>query len=328
MRRFLAGLVILAVVSAGLGAAWWLDHPLDLAAPPLDLSIEPGTTARGVADIVAQSGVHVQPALMYAWFRLSGQDRQIKAGSYEVEPGATPRSLLRKLVRGEESLRSVTLVEGWNFRQVRSALAGAPLLASDTAGLPDEAIMDQLGRHGLAAEGRFFPDTYSYAKGSSDLKLLARSLRAMDRQLQAAWESRAEGSPLKSAEQALILGSIVEKETGRPSDRPAIAGVFVNRLRLGMPLQTDPTVIYGMGSAFDGNLRKRDLQTDTPWNTYTRTGLPPTPIAMPGKQALLAAVTPVRTQALYFVARGDGTSEFSNNLEAHNRAVDKFQRKR
>jgi UPF0755 protein len=314
---------------AAVGVAyWWINTPVVLDTPSVDLSIEPGTNARAVARLVAESGVHVQPELLYAWFRWSGQDRQIKAGSYEIEAGTTPRSLLRKLVRGEESLRSVTLVEGWTFRQVRDALATAPQLAADTAGLPEAAIMEQLGRTGQAAEGRFFPDTYSYAKGSSDLKVLARALRAMDRQLAAAWEQRAPDSPLKTPDQALVLGSIVEKETGRPSDRPMIAGVFSNRLRLGMMLQTDPTVIYGMGEKFDGNLRKKDLQTDTPWNTYTRAGLPPTPIAMPGKQALMAAVAPARTDALYFVARGDGTSAFSASLDAHNRAVDKFQRRR
>jgi len=318
-------LVLLAAVG---GAFWWVDTPVVLDAPSVDLSIEPGTNARAVARLVAQSGVQVQPDLLYAWFRWSGQDRQIKAGSYEIEAGTTPRSLLRKLVRGEESLRSVTLVEGWTFRQVREALATAPQLAATTAALTEAALMEQLGRPGQAAEGRFFPDTYSYAKGSSDLKVLARALRAMDRQLAAAWEQRAPDSPLKTPDQALVLGSIVEKETGRPSDRPMIAGVFSNRLHLGMMLQTDPTVIYGMGEKFEGNLRKKDLQTDTPWNTYTRAGLPPTPIAMPGKQALMAAVAPARTDALYFVARGDGTSEFSASLDAHNRAVDKFQRKR
>ncbi len=318
-------LLVLALVGA---AAWWVDHPLSLDKPSVDLGIEPGSSARGVAQVVAQSGVDVTPQLLYAWFRASGQGRQIKAGSYEVEAGTTPRSLLRKLVRGEESLRSLTLVEGWNFLQVRGALAGAPQLAQESAGLSEAALMVALGRPGLAAEGRFFPDTYSYAKGSSDLKVLARALRAMDKHLIAAWENRAADSPLKNPEQALVLGSIVEKETGRPSDRPMIAGVFVNRLRLGMLLQTDPTVIYGMGDRFDGNLRKKDLLTDTPWNTYTRSGLPPTPIAMPGKQALVAAVAPSRTDALYFVARGDGTSEFSRNLDEHNRAVDKYQRKR
>ena len=327
MRRALVVVVLLLAGLAG-AAFWWLDQPLRLNAPAVDLSIEPGTSARGVASEVARSGVQVTPELLYAWFRLSGQDRQIKAGSYEIEAGATPRSLLRKLVRGEESLRTLTLVEGWNFRQVRQALAGAPQLVPDTAALTDAAIMDKLGRAGIAAEGRFFPDTYSYAKGTSDLKVLARALRAMDRHLAAAWDQRAPDTPLKNPEQALVLGSIVEKETGRAADRPMIAGVFANRLRQGMLLQTDPTVIYGLGAAFDGNLRKKDLQTDTPWNTYTRAGLPPTPIAMPGRDALLAAVAPARTDALYFVARGDGTSEFSATLDAHNRAVDKFQRKR
>jgi cell division protein YceG involved in septum cleavage len=209
-------LLVLALVGA---AAWWVDHPLSLDKPSVDLGIEPGTSARGVAQVVAQSGVDVTPQLLYAWFRASGQGRQIKAGSYEVEAGTTPRSLLRKLVRGEESLRSLTLVEGWNFRQVRGALAGAPQLAQESAGLSEAALMVALGRPGLAAEGRFFPDTYSYAKGSSDLKVLARALRAMDKHLIAAWENRAADSPLKNPEQALVLGSIVEKET--PAIRPA-----------------------------------------------------------------------------------------------------------
>ena len=330
MRRALAALLLALAGLVGLVGAcyWWLDQPLSLSAPAVDLSIEPGTSARGVADAVAQSGVQVRADWLYAWFRLSGQDRQIKAGSYEIETGTTPRSLLRKLVRGEESLRTVTLVEGWTFRQVRQALAQAPQLAADTAALSDEAIMERLGRAGLPAEGRFFPDTYSYAKGSSDLKVLARALRSMDRHLADVWDKRAPDTPRKNPDQALVLGSIVEKETGRASDRPQIAGVFANRLRIGMLLQTDPTVIYGMGDLFDGNLRKKDLQTDTPWNTYTRAGLPPTPIAMPGRDALLAAVAPARTDALYFVARGDGSSEFSSSLDAHNRAVDKYQRKR
>ena len=186
--------------------------------------------------------------------------------------------------------------------------------------------MKALGRPGQHPEGRFFPDTYTYARGSSDLAVLRRALRAMDRRLDAAWQQRAPGTPLKSADEALVLASIVEKETGRPADRAQIAGVFSNRLRQGMLLQTDPTVIYGLGEAFDGNLRKRDLQTDSPYNTYLRAGLPPTPIAMPGKAALLAAVQPAATDALYFVARGDGSSEFSATLDAHNRAVNRYQR--
>ena len=264
--------------------------------------------------------------MLYAWFRVSGQDRLIKAGNYEIPVGTTPRELLQKLVRGEEALRAVTLVEGWTFRQVRQALAREEQLKPETAGLPEAEIMQRLGRPGVAAEGRFFPDTYTYAKGSSDLAVLRRALHAMDKKLEAAWAQRAADTPLKSADEALTLASIVEKETGRASDRAQIAGVFTNRLRIGMLLQTDPTVIYGMGEKFDGNLRRRDLQTDTPWNTYTRAGLPPTPIAMPGKAALLAAVQPERTQALYFVSRGDGTSHFSPTLDEHNRAVNRYQR--
>lgn len=325
VRRLLA-LVAVVLIALGGAAFWWLHQPLVAAGEPLELAIEPGTTPRGIARDVVAAGAQTDARLLYAWFRLSGQDRAMKAGNYEIPAGTTARSLLQKLVRGEETLRAVTLVEGWNWRQVRQALAKEEQLRHDTAQLSDDAVMAQLGRAGVAPEGRFFPDTYAYAKGSSDLALLRRALHAMDRRLEAAWSQRAPDTPLKSADEALILASIVEKETGRASDRGQIAGVFANRLRAGMLLQTDPSVIYGLGEKFDGNLRKRDLQADTPWNTYTRVGLPPTPIAMPGKAALLAAVQPEPTRALYFVAKGDGTSHFSASLEEHNRAVNRYQR--
>lgn len=325
MRRLLA-LIVLVGIALGGAAYWWLHQPLDLGPEPLELAIEPGTTPRGVARDVVAAGVKTDPRLLYAWFRVSGQDRAIKAGNYEIPPGTTPVSLLQKLARGEETLRALTLVEGWNWRQVRLTLAKEEQIKHDAAALTDEALMAQLGRPGVAPEGRFFPDTYTYAKGSSDIALLRRAMHAMDRHLEAAWAQRAADTPLKSADEALTLASIVEKETGKASDRGQIAGVFVNRLRVGMLLQTDPTVIYGLGEKFDGNLRKRDLQTDTPWNTYTRAGLPPTPIAMPGKASLLAAVQPQATRALYFVAKGDGTSHFSASLEEHNRAVNRYQR--
>ncbi len=324
---------MLVVVAAGAGAAWWLQAPLqvrDGAAPagqPLVLEIEPGTTPRGVARAAVQAGLEVRADLLYWWFRLSGKDREIRAGNYEIPPGTSPHALLQKLVRGEEALRAVTLVEGWTFRQVRQALARAEQLRPDTAGQSDADIMAALGRPNVPPEGRFFPDTYTYARGSSDLAVLRRALHAMDRRLEAAWALRAPDTPLKSPDEALTLASIVEKETGRTEDRAQIAGVFTNRLRTGMLLQTDPTVIYGMGEAFDGNLRRRDLTTDTPFNTYTRAGLPPTPIAMPGKASLLAAVQPADTRALYFVARGDGSSHFSESLQEHNRAVNRYQRK-
>ncbi|MDL5036784.1 endolytic transglycosylase MltG [Comamonas resistens] len=323
--RALIILLLLAAAAAG-GAWWWLHQPLQLSQPNLELEIEPGTTPRGVAQNVVKAGVQTDARLLYAWFRLSGKDRAIKAGNYELSTGLTPYELLQKLARGEESLRALTLVEGWNWRQVRAALAREEFLKQDSAGMSDEAIMAQLERAGVHPEGRFFPDTYTYAKGSSDIALLRRALHAMDRRLADAWAMRAANTPLKSADEALILASIVEKETGKAADRAQIAGVFSNRLRVGMLLQTDPSVIYGLGAKFDGNLRKRDLQTDTPWNTYTRAGLPPTPIAMPGKAALMAAVQPEQTKALYFVARGDGSSHFSATLDEHNRAVNRYQR--
>jgi UPF0755 protein len=326
VRILLAFVLAVAVVLGGLGYNW-LNTPLLLSAASVDLSVEPGSSPREVAQQVQLAGVDANPALLYWWFRLSSQARQIKAGSYELEGGVTPRSLLSKLVRGEEALRSVTLVEGWNLHQLREALKKADQLRPVTADLTAEELMQQLGKPGQAAEGRFFPDTYTYAKGSTDLALLQRAARAMDKKLEAAWAQRTAQSPLQSPEQALILASIVEKETGRASDRPMISAVFSNRLRMGMRLQTDPTVIYGLGPLFDGNLRKADLLADTAYNTYTRSGLPPTPIAMPGRGALLAAVQPAASNALYFVARGDGSSQFSASLDEHNRAVNKYQRK-
>jgi UPF0755 protein len=299
---------------------------LDTRQATLDLSIEPGTSPKAIAQAVVEAGTDTSPDLLFAWFRLSGQSRQMRAGSYEITPGTTPKSLLSMMVRGEESLRSVTLVEGWNWRQVRQALAKAENLKPDSRPWDDETLMQQLGRAGLSPEGRFYPDTYSYAKGASDVTVLQRAMKAMDKHLKLAWDARQAGVPLKSPEDVLILASIIEKETGKGSDRPLISGVFHNRLRIGMRLQTDPTVIYGLGEAFDGNLRRVHLTTDTPWNTYTRGGLPPTPIAMPGKAALMAAVQPASTPALYFVAKGDGSSHFSATLDEHNRAVNRYQR--
>jgi UPF0755 protein len=329
MRRFLVTVFLFAGLlglGAGGWAVWWVYQPMRMTAPVLDLSIEPGTRPRGVAQAVANAGVAVSPDLLYWWFRVSGQGRQIKAGSYELEAGLTPHRLLSKLTRGEEALRAVTLVEGWNFRQFRAALSKEDQLKPQTKGLTDDAIMALVGRPGVHPEGRFYPDTYTYAKGTSDVAVLKRAIRAMDKHLDAAWQQRSPTTVAKTADDALILASIVEKETGKAADRALVAAVFNNRLRVGMPLQTDPTVIYGLGAGYDGTLHKRDLLTDTPWNTYTRPGLPPTPISMPGKASLLAAVHPADSKALYFVARGDGSSHFSATLDEHNRAVNKFQR--
>ncbi len=324
-RVLVGGAVLVAAALAG-ATAWWLNQPLELAADTVEVSIELGTAPREIAQAWVQAGVRASPLLLYESFRWSGQARRIRAGSYEIGRGVTPAELLNKMVRGDETLAVVRLVDGWTFRQFRAELAKAEALKPTTAGATDADIMTLLGAPGEPAEGRFHPDTYAYSKGSTDLAVLRRAHRAMRQRLAAAWQERAPDSPLRSADEALVLASIVEKETGTPADRGRVAGVFVNRLRIGMPLQTDPTVIYGLGPGFDGNLRKRDLQSDTPFNTYLRTGLPPTPIAMPGKAALLAAVHPEPTRALYFVARGDGSSEFSDTLAAHNRAVNQYQR--
>jgi UPF0755 protein len=329
--KAMAGLLALALLLAA-GAAWWgwrwVDSPLPLAADQaVELSIEPGQNPREVAEAWVQAGVQASPRWLYEWFRISGDARRIRAGSYEVEPGVTPRTLLAKMVEGRETLLTVRLIEGWTLRELRAALAAAEHLRPASAGLDEAALMAAVGAPaGQRAEGRFFPDTYAYSRGVSDVTVLKRAHQAMQRHLDAAWAARQPQLPLKSADELLILASIVEKETGRASDRGRIAGVFSNRLRIGMLLQTDPTVIYGLGERFDGNLRRRDLEADTPFNTYTRRGLPPTPIAMPGLASLRAAAQPEATEALYFVARGDGTSAFSATLAEHNRAVDRYQR--
>jgi UPF0755 protein len=329
--RALAWLLVAALLtSLAVGAAfwWWLSQPLPLARPTVELSIETGATPRDVAQAWVDAGVQTRPELLYAWFRSSGQARRIRAGSYAIQTGATPRSLLEALVQGRETFETVRLVEGWTLAQARQALTRAPQLQALTAAWDEQRLMQELGAPGVAAEGRFFPDTYVYARGVSDLTVLRRAYRAMQGHLEQVWSERPPDSPLKSADELLVLASIIEKETGVAAERPQIAAVFTNRLRLGMPLQTDPTVIYGLGTRFDGNLRKRDLLSDTPYNTYTRNGLPPTAIALPGMGSLRAAAHPETSKALYFVARGDGSSVFSDTLAEHNRAVNRFQRGR
>jgi UPF0755 protein len=325
LLRLLIALVALVAAACG-AAAWWLQQPLSLARPEVEVSIEPGTPVRDIVRLWHDAGVQTQPELLYQWFRWSGAARRIRAGSYLISRGATPRSLLEKMVRGEEEMQAVHIIDGWTVRQMRAALAAAPDLKHATAAMTDEQLMAALGAPGEAAEGRFFPDTYVYSKGVDDLLVLRRAHAAMARQLAAAWAQRASDSPLRDPDAALILASVVEKETGQVTDIGKVAGVFSNRLRIGMPLQSDPTVIYGLGPAFDGNLRKADLQRDTPFNSYTRAGLPPTPIALPGREALRAATRPEPTKALYFVARGDGTSAFSETLDAHNQAVNQYQK--
>jgi UPF0755 protein len=319
--------VVVAAAGVAAAAAWWLNRPLPLASDSVELSIEGGTAPRDIAQGWVDAGVQVPAVLLYEWFRWSGEARKIRAGSYEIARGTTPRGLLRKMVRGDETLATVRLIEGWTFRQFRAELGKTETLKPTTADMTDAQIMAALGAPGVAAEGRFLPDTYAFSKGSSDLAVLRRAYHAMQKSLAEAWQARDPDTPLRNADEALVLASIIEKETGVAAERGLVAGVFTNRLRLGMPLQTDPSVIYGLGADFDGNLRKRDLLADTPYNTYVRRGLPPTPISMPGNAALLAAVRPDQTRALYFVSRGDGSSEFSDTLADHNRAVNEYQRK-
>lgn len=330
--RFLKQLLVFTLLSATLAAGWgvwWLNTPLTLpdatrAEAPLDVTITPGSSARAVARQLVEAGVDTPSSVLYAWFRLSGHAREIKAGAYELALGTTPRSLLDKLVRGEQALRSVVFLEGWNIREVLAAVRASPDLTQDLEGLSMAQVMALVGQPGRHPEGRFYPDTYRVVKHASASSVLQLAAQTMEQRLSEAWAQRSATTPLKNPEEALILASIIEKETAQDSDRAMIGGVFSNRLRIGMRLQTDPTVIYGLGESFDGNLRRRDLERDSAYNTYIRAGLPPTPIAMPAMASLLAAVRPAETRALYFVARGDGFSQFSATLDEHNAAVRRF----
>jgi UPF0755 protein len=325
-RILLLALSSTLLATAGMG--WYAFSPLRLRSDPADFSIKPGSSLKSAARQIDESGVEISAWRFNLLGRLMGKASTIKAGSYEVGSGITPLALLDKLTTGDVTQRELVFIEGWTFRQVRATLDTDPGTRHDSATLSDAEIMARLGAAGRNPEGLFFPDTYLFGKGTSDLDILRRAYTAMDRQLQEAWQQRAPDLPYRSPYEALIMASVIEKETGQATDRALIGGVFVNRLRIGMMLQTDPSVIYGLGGKFDGNLHKKDLLTDTPHNTYTRAGLPPTPIAMPGRASLQAALNPVKTPALYFVARGDGSSEFSRTLAEHERAVAKYQRGR
>ncbi|THF56517.1 endolytic transglycosylase MltG [Pseudothauera rhizosphaerae] len=327
--RFLFRLVLIIAVLAGLAAAaaWWVGtRPLALSAPVIDFTVQRGHNMRQAANTIAAAGVAVEPRVLYWVARLSGKARLLKAGSYEVHEGLTLWQLVLKLSSGDVSQADLTLVEGWNFHQVRAAIESHPYLTQDAAGLTDAELLQRVGAAEAHPEGLFFPDTYVFDKHSGALALYRRAYQSMQERLRRAWDERQPGLPLASPYEALILASIVEKETGRPEDRGLVASVFINRLRIGMRLQTDPAVIYGYGPQFEGRLRRHHLDTDHPWNTYTRAGLPPTPIAMPGMESLRATLQPTASQYFYFVSRGDGSSEFSRNLADHNRAVNRFQR--
>jgi len=325
IARFVAVALLLAAIVAG-GFAWSVfTRPLQLPLSPYEFEVRSGMSLSAVAHELEAAGAIRRAWPMVVLARLKGVDRSIKTGNYEIESGITLPQLLAHLTQGDATQASLVIVEGATFADVRRALRVAQV-KNTVLDLPDADLMARLGAPAQAAEGRFFPDTYFFAAGSSDVAVLKRAHDTMTTRLAAAWEKRAPDLPFATADEALILASIVEKETGRPADRPLIASVFINRLKHGMRLQTDPTVIYGMGAAFDGNLRRRDLDTDTPWNTYTRDGLPPTPISLPSQASLDAVLHPPPSDYLYFVARGDGSSQFSANLADHNRAVAKFQK--
>lgn len=333
MKQILKNVALYLILPLALGAglvlgwiAYYATSTLTTMPTPLQFSLKTGSSLKGVAQQMAAAGVLAAPERFVLLARLLGEAANIKAGNYEIDGPVTPLELLRKITEGDYTQHTVTLIEGWTFRQVRRALDEHPALRHDTAGLDTAEILSRLGVDSASPEGWFFPDTYHFSGDGSDFDILRRAHQLMRAHLAAYWEKRTPGLPLVSPYEALILASIIEKETGAFSDRTMVAAVFVNRLRIGMRLQADPTVIYGMGDAFDGNLRKRDLGTDTPHNTYTRAGLPPTPIAMPGLASLAAALNPAPSDVMYFVARGDGTSHFSRTLGEHERAVTKYQR--
>jgi len=326
MLRRVVWLIAGVLVVAAAAYAWAAWHPLPLPQPSYAFDVTPGATLRSVAHELRGAGVIPAEWVLVALARARGTDRAIKAGNYEIASGITLTRLLAKLTQGDMTQRALTIVEGWTFRDLRDALKGDTDVRNTIGDLPDAELMKRIGAAESQPEGLFFPDTYFFARGATDASLLARAHKTMQRRLTAAWQQRAPDLPFTSPYEALTLASIVEKETGRAADRPLVAGVFVNRLRQGMRLQTDPAVIYGLGARHDGSLRKRDLEADQAFNTYTREGLPPTPIALPSQASLDAVLHPPATPYLYFVSRGDGSTEFSASLADHNRAVAKYQR--
>ena len=329
IRKFLIFALVVTVVAAGgvAGALYYYARSaLPIQGAPVQFSLPVGSSLKSAARQMAEAGLLHHPEAFVLLGRIFDRAGAIKAGSYEFQAGLTPWELLQKITRGDVTLMAVTFTEGSTFRQWRKILDQHPKLKHQTTGWTDARLLEALAIEAKSPEGWFFPDTYHVSEGVSDLVILRRAHQLMRRNLAARWDARAPDLPLATPYDALILASIVEKETGRSEDRPLVAAVFVNRLRKGMLLQADPTVIYGLGEAFDGNLRKRDLTADTPYNTYTRGGLPPTPIAMPGLASLSAVLNPPDSDVLYFVSRGDGSSHFSRTLTEHDRAVTKYQR--
>ncbi len=310
------------------GALWhWATAPLTFDKASLDFSVKPGMSLKTVVHELNRNGVPVQPFLFEGLARVLSVSEQLKAGNYALPNGISPYGLLKKMVVGDVHQYVLKIVEGWTFSQMRAAIDQTPALKHETPSWDQATLLRAIDATAIHPEGLFFPDTYFFDEGSSDLALYKRAYRLAQQRLEQAWAKRAPNLPYQTPYQALIMASLIEKETGKEQDRPFVSAVFVNRLRLGMPLQTDPSVIYGLAKSYTGELSKKHLRADTAYNTYTRRGLPPTPIALPGMASLEAAMHPAQSSALYFVSRGDGSSEFSQTLSDHNRAVDKFIRK-
>jgi len=318
------GVAVIAALAVFLGV--FAFTTIKLPATPFEITLKHGSSLRSVARQIEASGLPVNSIAFEALARVLGKGRAVKAGDYELLASLSPLDLLEKVTQGDTTQSDVTFIEGQTFAQMRKLLAGNPGVRHDSLAMSDADILKQIGAEESSPEGLFFPNTYMFASGMSDLSILKRAYRTMQVNLAEAWARRSPDLPYSSAYEALTMASIVEKETAKAEERPRIAGVFIKRLQVGMRLQTDPTVVYGLGANYDGRLHKRDLTTDTPYNTYTRLGLPPTPIAMPGMAAIDAALKPDKTDALYFVAKGDGSHQFSKSLEEHNRAVNQYQR--
>ncbi len=329
MKRGLA-LVGGLLATAALAMAAWAYHfaqsplPLPPAKESFEFTVRPGATLKSISRQLADAGLLPDAQSLWLLGRAT-QSTAIQAGSYRLDKPLTPLELLRKMVDGDVIPVTVTFVEGITFTEMRRQLESTAGVKVTSKGLSDTEVLKKIGAAESHPEGLFYPDTYQFAAGISDLELLKKSYQAMRKKLADAWAKRAADLPYKSAYEALIMASIIEKETGRADERTLIGSVFINRLKIPMRLQTDPTVIYGMGSSYDGNIRRRDLSADTPYNTYTRDGLPPTPIAMPGSGSLQGALNPAQSDKLYFVAKGDGSHYFSRSLDEHNRAVAKYQ---
>jgi len=328
MMRLLRKLLLISLLATLLLVGWmyrFATQPLQLPQTPYDLVLKHGSSLHGIAQQLVAENVLSEPWSFMLLVRGMGQAEQIKAGNYLLEQGITGFGLFQLITDGNTVQSSITFIEGWNFRQMRETLNANEAVRHMSMPLTDAQIMERIGAIETMPEGLFFPDSYYFSSGMSDLDILKRAYHTMQQKLDTAWQGRDAGLPYATPYQALIMASIIEKETGRSDERPLIASVFLNRLKIGMRLQTDPTVIYGLGEAFDGNLRKRDLLADTVYNTYTRNGLPPTPIAMPGLASIEASLHPAQSHALYFVSRGDGSHFFSSNLNEHNNAVARYQ---